>query len=497
MKAKKQTGLKAGFQNLKIFFGKSQTIRGKKIPRMLIVGLVGVSMMYIGVAGMISANAPWSVRGDTGQHVDYVWRLYNGEIPKRTDGIQYPPLVELAGKPKAQYASKNPPLFYAVHAPFVGPLLNSGQWEAGIAVGRAVNIFIGILCILALAWGGWLFGGRNKALHAIAVPALTILIYRFTRLNVDYALDGLLVLIATLSLVFSYKILKTGPTKKNMGILALLSIAGMYTKVAFIVILATNLLAILLANIVHSRKAAKEKTIRAVKITAFVLVGVLVSVGWYYYVYNYQVSGSIYTARAEGATGGRPIKSLLDVMTSSDLWGLFYKNFARSEVFSSLIAGFSLAGVMALIYKNYRRLMKNKILLITAAIVLLAVLGTFLVQIKHATGIGSINFRYMLPVLLPFGIFLSYGLLQHRWARGIPVIIAAIFMGVTSIGAYALKANDYFGNVLLDKPFGGMYAAGAANGVPPAIITLLIAMFVFGCGLFGYAIFKLSADKRN
>ena len=468
----------------------------KRLPKALQIGLFGVVLMYVGVAGMISADAPWLVRGDTVQHVDYVWRLHNGEIPKRSDGIQYPVFVEHAGVSKPQAASKNPPLFYAIHAPFVGSLLNSGHWQLGIAVGRSINIIIGILCILALAWGGWLLGGKNRALHALAVPALTVLIYRFTRLNVDFALDNLLVLFATLSLIFSYKIIKQGPSTQRIVILALLSIAGMYTKVSFIVFLATNLLAIFLSVLVHSKQPWKDKLIKASIPALLVLVGVLVAVGWYYYIYDYKVSGNLYTARPDGVTGGRPVKSFQDVITSSDLWGLFYRNFTRSQVISAFIAGFSLAGVLTIVHKNRQKLLQNQIILLTICVMALAVIGTFFVQMKHAVGIGSINFRYMLPVMLPFGLFLSYGLLYLKWTRGLIMAMVAIFMGLTSIGAYAAANHAYFGSKIPDKLFGGMYTAGADNGVSAVVITLLLLAFIAGSVMFARSVFKLSGSQK-
>lgn len=465
--------------------------------KLLFVGILGVILMYVGVAGMISTNAPWLVRGDTTLHVDYVWRLHNGEIPKRSDGITYQPFVEHAGKSKAQLASKNPPLFYSIHAPFVGPLLNSGNWELGIAVGRTINIVIGVFTILALAWGGWLLGGVNRRLHAIAVPAVTILIYRFTRLNVDFAVDGLLVLFATLSLIFSYKILKKGPDKKLLLIITLLSIAGMYTKVAYLPFVMTSLLAIAAAVFIHSKDTIKKKVSISLKLIIGIFVAVAVSVGWYYYIYNYQVSGHWYTARPDGATGGRPVKSLIDLTTSSDFWGLLYKNFARNELFSVALASFSIAGIMTIKKGSFRKVINNKAMITIVGIMFLAVFGTFLVQIKHAWGIGSINFRYILPVLLPVGLFLSYGLLQYKKTRGAMVTIAAIFMGATSIGAYKKMDSGYFENENLDKLLGGYYGAGADNGVPSIAISFLLISFIVGSILLAMSLYKLSKESEQ
>lgn len=149
-----RTGLPMWFKKVHKYLLGSQEIFGQKIPKYLIVGLLGIVLMYLGVAGAISITAPWLARGDGSMHVDYAWRLYHGDIPHRTDHVEYKPFIEAQGRAKPQAAAKNPPLFYAIHAPLIGPLLDSGHWQLGIALGRFLNIMIGIVCIITLSWGG-------------------------------------------------------------------------------------------------------------------------------------------------------------------------------------------------------------------------------------------------------------------------------------------------------------------------------------------------------
>jgi len=205
------------------------------MPRMVIAGLLGVVFLYVSASGLISVTHPFftGTNGDTMAHVDMIYRIYNGDLPKASDGIRYQPFIDLGGGNVYQRASGHPPLFHILHAPIVGPLLNAGEWQKAIALGRALNIFFGILCIFALAWAGWLFGGKRKALFAVAVPALAVLTYRFSRLNTDYALDGLLTLWTTLTLICLYKILQNGLRANYLIFLTLLSVAGMSTKICY------------------------------------------------------------------------------------------------------------------------------------------------------------------------------------------------------------------------------------------------------------------------
>ncbi len=485
------------FRRVNEYLGGYVELSSHKVPRLFLVGLLGVIFMYIGVAGTISVNAPWLVRGDTTQHVDYVWRLYNGQLPKRSDGIQYPPFVQAAGKYKPQAASKSPPLFYAIHAPFVGPLLNSGNWTLAIGVGRAINIFLGVLCIVALSWGGWLFGGSRKWLHAVTVPALSVLIFRFTRLNVDYANDVLLVLMSTLSVIYSYKLIVLGPTRKNLILITLISAAGMLTKVSFIVFLLTNGFAVFVSYLLRSKKIKSYKDITKLLIPpALVVIAALAASAWYYYIRDYKISGNWFSAVPFSKHGsGRVVRSFKDVITSSDLWGLFYVNYFRSAAISIAITSFSLAGILSIKVNSYKEFIKNKKLFLSVCIMLLGALGIFCTQLQHADGTGSINFRYMLPALLPFGLFLSYGLNQIRWARGAFAAIAAIAMGATSIQAFASPISTFFKNGLINKFLGGIFTAAGNNHVPAVITASIVLAFAAGCLAFACALFGLSTKK--
>ncbi len=455
----------------------------RKIPRLTKIGLLGVVLIYISVAGTVSATTPWLARGDTRQHIDYTWRLYHGDIPKWSDGLKYPPFVKIYGhKPEA--ASTNPPFFYLIHAPFIGPLLDKGEWNKAIAVGRVINILLGVGCIFALAWAGWVFGGKRKELLAIAVPAIAVLTYRFTRLNVDYALDVLLVLLGTLSLVLDYRLLQNGLKKKNLILLGLISIAGMATKAPYIVFLFVSSLAILLAELSHGGKDLRKKILRGFLAVSTLFGVILLLVGWFYW-RNYKYNGGLFSPFPPGYTGGRSVQSLSDVLSNKKIWQLFYLDFSSYASLSLVISSFALAGWLNIGKDRIYKFLKIPINMAAILLMALIVIGIFLTQISHAVGIGSINFRYMLPAILPISLFLSVGLLSFKHARGQLVTLAVLGMGTSSV------------LVVSQSKIHLLYSAAWQNGLPSIILTALGLLFILGAVLLSVSLFTLTKNQKT
>jgi len=475
----------------------SITIRHRSFSKTVLVGVLGVVLLYIGVAGIVSTAVPWGNKSDTQYHIDYVWEVYNGRLPKFGEGIKYPPLQN--GK-SVHLTASHPPLFYLIHAPFLGPLLNAGKVSEAIAVGRAINIGLGVLCVLALAWAGWVFGGSKRELMAVAVPAIGALMYRFTTLNIVFGNDALVVLFATLAFIFIYKLLKEGLQPKYLIWLGVVSVLGMSSRAPYIVILAISLLAVVVAAIMHGKGKLVRKVAYGVLLSSIIAMAVAVFIGWFYY-RNYQASGSWFKSSPDGFTGGRPYKSLWDVLTGSGLWSLFYINSSSAPFISTAVTTMAAAGYLTLKRKKIKVFYKqNRAWTITIILLVLAVIGILITQIQLAVGYGSINFRYLLPVLMPISLLLAYGLLQFKSTRAQLVSVAAISMGIVTLLPVAasttvsklvpavLGANNYISKI---------FVATKANNVPNAITVLLLVIFVIGSILLPISLFRLSSVKRK
>lgn len=467
----------------KLFRGEV-SLFGRRLPKMVLVGLAGVILLYVSVAGTVSYSTPWITRGDTTRHLDYVWRVYHGDLPRWSDGIKNPALFQLTHNTN-QGVAANPPLFYMIHAPIEGPMLEKGKVNEAIAVGRTVNLLIGVLALLSLAWAGWVFGGSRKALFAVAVPAVGVMTYRYTRLNVDFALDALLVLWATLSLIFDYKILKYGFRKKYLIILALISVLGMSTKAPYVLFLVLSMLALLMAANLHVKKPGWRRLAPGGLWAIILLIVTAAVIGWYYYFRNYKAYGSWFSQSPANYTGGRAYKSLANVLTSRHLWGLWYSNYSTSGTVSLAASFLALAGWFNTKRQTISKYFDDKVNVYSVILLGLAVVGTFAIQIKFAKGYGSINFRYMLPALLPIGLFLSYGLLAWRWSRGQILAVVVLAMGVSSLANATAHS--------LSK----LHSATLANNVPTLVTAVLLLAFPVGAVLFCASLFSLSSGRGN
>lgn len=468
---------------------------GRKLPKAMLAGVGAVILLYVGTAGIITAAVPVDIShsGDTRWHIDYIWRVYNGDVPRLNDGMQYPPFVASSGKRHFQPASNHPPLFYALNAPFIGPLLEKGDWKEAVVLARATNIFIGVLCIVALAWAGWLYGGRRGPLFAVALPAIGALAYRFTTLNVVYGQDALLVLLAILTFIVIYKLIKNGLHTRYGLALAALGAAGMATKAGYFAMLATAFIGLLVAAWLHAKQNRRQELIRASVYIGVITLAVVVAVAWFYYFRNYQTTGTWFRASPDDYTGGREYKSLARVVFGAPLRELFYAKFAQNTGLSIALTSFVLAGFLGVKRLQAKKLLRDKTRVALFAVLISSVLIVLAAQVTFAVGYGAVNFRYLLPVLLPISLFIAYGLLEFKWARGQFIAGASILLGITTI----FPAMVFLPGLSEVKPrLSELLAALAANGTSNLVLAALLAAFALGAGLLVISLYKLSVKDR-
>jgi hypothetical protein len=469
--------------------------RGRKISKAVAVGVLAVIFLYVGTAGVVSATLPLDINsGDTRAHVDYIWRVYHGEIPRLNDGIRYKPFNQ-RGSRTIQPQANHPPLFYALNAPLVGPYLERGEWEKGIGVARAINVLLGVLCILALAWAGWLYAGRRGELFAVALPAIAAMAHRFTSLNVVYGPDALLVLLTTLTFIAIYKIIKHGLAPKYLAALLVLSVLGMSTKAGYLSILATSFLAVAAAAFLHAKRTERRRQLlRAGLYIGMISLAVALAVGWFYYVRNYQTTGTWFRATQDDYAHGRPYKSLVQVAFGSGLRNLFYEKLAFNPMLSVAISSFAVAGLLTLTRRHIKNLLyKDRFHVALSLLMLIAFLGVVAGQITFAVGYGSVNFRYLLPAIMPIGLVLAYGLLQFKSLRGQLVAAASVLLGAaTMLPMYSVLPGFFE----VKNGFNDFVTSSAHNHIAFGWIAALLALFVLGAVLLSLSLYKISAKDK-
>jgi 4-amino-4-deoxy-L-arabinose transferase-like glycosyltransferase len=395
-----------------------------------------------------------------------------------------------------QRAAANPPLFYVLHAPIVGPLLESGHWKKAYAIGRAVNIFLGVLVVLSLAWAGWIFGGKRKALMAVALPAIGAMSFQFINLNQNYALDALLLAIGTLTVITWYKLLKHGLEKRYLVPLFLLSILGMSTKATYVVFLGISILAVFITAFIYGGRDWIRSFIKGSIISVLIFVSVLISIGWFYYYWNYKTSGKWYTGELPGDLGSRPIKSFSTVITHPDLWANFYKRITASATLSTVITAVALIGVAyAAIKTKLRPLRKDRAIFISTILLTLLLIGTTMTQITHAVGKGNFSFRYFLPAIVVYSLFIAYGLLEPKRLRGLLVSVTITAMAITSVIAIA-KLDNTVAMVPEVETTNSIYQklniAMSSNGFPEIVLITLLFLLTVGTIVTSFSLFLLS-----
>lgn len=485
---KNKTNIKFGFRSLNRWLGGQVTFWGKKLSRAMVAGVLAVILMFVGTSGLISASLPQDINsGDTRAHVDYIWRVYNGEVPRLSDGLKYKPFNP-TGSRRIQPQANHPPLFYAINAPLVGPHLKAGNWQKAIGVARAINIFIGVLCVLALAWAGWLYGGRRGEVFAVAVPAIGVMLYRFSGLNIVYGPDYLLVLLTTLSFVGMYKVIKHGLKGKYIAGLGVLAVLGMSTKAGYLPVLAASFISIALAAFLHSPEDRRRQMLRAVFYTGIIAAAVALAAGWFYYVRNYQTSGTWFRATPDEYSGGRPYKSLSNVLFGEQFRALFYEKLAQNGPLSTFITVLAAAGLMGVKKFNLSNFFRDKTRLALSAVLLIASLGVIAAQVTFAVGYGAVNLRYLLPVLLPIGLLLAYGLLEFRWTRGQLAAGAAVLLGLSTI---------FPGFAGFRGRFQSFLSGAAYNDISSALVYVLLALFLLGSVLLGLSLYRLTARESK
>jgi hypothetical protein len=475
------------------------------------VGILGSLTAFIFGAGFYASTLPWRGTGDSAVHLDYVWQISHGDLPQFWEGTNAP----IGRKIKVQFVSNHPPLYYSILAPFVGPRIDAGDWQMGVAIGRIITIFIGALSVLAFAWAGWVLGGKYKALMAVTLPAIATSLVPYVKVSGDIMNDTLSILAGVIALTLAALIIRKGPNKKYLIWLSLACLTGMASKVSFISVFALSLFAVPISVLLHNNAKLVQKLLKSAALVTLILVVVTAGIGWFYY-RNYQLSGSPHrTAPQSWAADlqGRRYKSLEEVVTHPKLWTAvpqrLYGNPWRggdlpavlSNSTNIKISGFIFVVlIVSAMYNSLKKLRtKNygKPTIFIGMLFSLQVVLIYLQQISHATGYGSINIRYFLPILLPLGLVFSYGLLFWQKLRGMPVMLLICLNWLMVVGNSLWFMSTRYDKIPAQNPWARLVIIAEQNGLSTSILFFIIAGLMLGIATTCLSIWKLSATTKK
>lgn len=472
----------------------------------VVIGMLGVVLAFIGGAGLNAVSTPWLFVPDSPFHFDHAWRVYQGEWPQFHDELEIPGFSE---DTRFHRTTKHPPLYYVILAPFVGPFIASGNWEMAVAVGRMVTIGIAILSLLALAWAGWVIGGRYRRTLAVAAPAVGGTLVPFVEYTSAIFSDGLLVLMTTVAFTLAALVIYKGPRKSYLIWLALVLLLGMAVRVAFVGMFGLALVAVVASFMIHGRGKLTQNITKGIAYAGLMGLVTVIGIGWFYYFHNFKASGSLITAWPEGMEHARRYKPFLEVITSRHLWYLvllqlfgwsqhYIVKFTVNQWISYIVFLLGISGsiVWFLKEKIWRLFNKANTAAICVGAMLVAYGGiVFAQQVVYATGYGMYNTRYILPAWVVAGIILAFGLLMWQ-LRGLVVtaVVTVAWMAVINWIVYTLTAKTALPENL--DWYHLLQAGAMQNGFPSIIVPVLLLTIATGVVFTGTALWQLTLPAK-
>jgi len=224
----------------------------RRIDRALLTWTTLATWVIIGAAlftAFASLVTGWSApplnSADEAAHLDYAVDVWHGHLPVFEDGLTIqPPFGKI---PPVQWVAQHPPLYYAVLAPFVGPLWDAHHPYVSVLAGRSVNAIWTTVTVLAVGWAVRRVLPRRPELAAVAavVMALTPM---FLLLGGQIYNDLPNMLFAALAIGIGATALRSGLSTRLVVGGAVVAALGILTRLSFAVFLVGILVAFLLAR---------------------------------------------------------------------------------------------------------------------------------------------------------------------------------------------------------------------------------------------------------
>lgn len=388
--------------------------------RALLPLAVLTAMLLSAVAALV--QAPY-VTGDEAPHIDYAYRVWQGELPVFEDGLEHRPGG--AWLAPVQWTAQHPPMYYLLVAPVVGPLAEAGHPVAAVYAARAVNVLLsGVLVLVAHG------AARRIRRPGSTVPAVTAFV---AALMAGKSLAGgsgyndLLAAVLVTALFGAAAVaVRRGLDARLVLVIALLTSGAALTRLSAGVVAVVVAGVAGLAGIVRAR----QRRGRWGPVVGLVLGGpaiVLVAAGWFY-ARNLELTGNLTGSHFDWSyeNQGRSPKPLAHVLVEYVTWlrlpNLFWwagQQPPRTAyvLVTMIITGLALVWVPAVlaIARAVRHrdrlgapLAADRRLLIL--LLVLPVLVLVSMQVVFASNGGGVYPRYLLPVALPLCLVIAAGL---------------------------------------------------------------------------------------
>ena len=412
---------------------------------------------------------------DESAHVDYVLRVWHGQLPVLLDGIRFRP--GFGGTPPVQWVAQHPPLYYALLAPVIGPLVDAGHPVQAVVSGRLCNAVFAAAVVPSAAWAASrCFPGvvRLPATVAVVTASTSVLVVQG---GVVYN-DSLAALTCALACGVAGAALRSGVGPGLVVGGALVAAAGMTTRLTFTLWLVAMVVAFALSRTV---RLGRLRGLGArVLVAAVPLAAAAAASGWFW-LRNQALTGS-FSGRPTAWPGytPRPHYSEVEVVSMLGFWRQLFALFRGALPIASplpwvLLLLPVLLFVAALVARRLRpwapadddRWSRR---LVVAMLVVVTVLFV-VVEIRYAAGGGAPLNRYTLTVLVPIALAMSAGFLA--WVR-VGTWAALAWAVAAVVPTWSLV--DTAGSELVGHSGTVVVLAAAAAAVCAAAVVVLYAM---------------------
>ncbi len=473
-------------------------------------GVLGAALATLSGALVFAITSTALSTADETGHVDYAFQLWHGRLPIFENGILFEPTF--GNSPPVQWEAQHPPLFYALLAPAVGLLADSGHPMMAVMAARLISSLIATCCVIGIGWAAGQMTVRPQVSWVIMVAAVAGPISPFLRVGGSVFNDDLAVLFTVLALGVTLRAIRAGVTRRVMVFASLVAAGGMLSRANFVATLLTMCSGLVLAWWIRSASHWQRRLTFSIGIAMIPATAAIVAAGWFY-LRNIRLSGSWTGGHFDWAAAnlGRATAPLNVVIAQTQGgWALIEQLFqhrpgrwiTRGGMLVALLVTLSTAVLLFNVVRRLTgrhrptgptgdpptgfRLSDDGASAFSMAAVLAVQLGiTMAMLFAYVAGGGAPITRYLLPALLPICVAFAYGLF------GIGRRLRAPVLALYSFAAWGLFVSWVF-----VQPHTGrsIIAGRTVNSVPGVLVLIGLLGLLAGVAI---TVIAVHLDQRR
>jgi len=490
--------------------------------RMVIVGVAGAVVTFLGLALVWMLAVPLFVPADEAAHVDYISQVGHGTLLPVAGQVFTAEFPELGQRSGLQHVANHPPLYPLIVSPLVIGAEHSHSPRAWLLATRGIGVLLTAFTIVLIAVLARSVTARaSRQLRdqltvlaaglAATLPSLLAAVGSIQN-------DALVVMLTTGTLVLLARLLRRGPSPRLLLAISVACVLGMLTRATFaqvfMVAVATVVVLRLWPGLAEFTRPDRERIVRAIGAGLLVTAVTVVGAGWFYLVNKHRYGDLIGENGVHAVAAHRgPIPGASHGMFAYLFWpkGWWIQieqlggiSAARVNdpgglaitigIILSVMFGIG-ALSLASRWRSWRTLDPAGWLLLAGCLVIFLI--SFVEIANHVTHRGSPNNRYLLEGLPLWGIGVGAVFLAASPRRFPFAAIAALCAEVVASIAFIViitrrqtalvKGKDGFDTLATSMDHVGVPASSAVLGV-------LLAAIACGVVLLGVALLRLGRD---